>query len=106
QMFTKHRGLPFVTAAIGLGAKLTTAYYAIQLYRLSKMRKTKAIITNGKEHGEPDGNLVPQSKPDEVIMTIDELNDIHLVLQSEPDAATLAKHQTCLNKFAQDAFFI
>ncbi|KAG6824428.1 hypothetical protein H0H92_006911, partial [Tricholoma furcatifolium] len=97
-----HRSLPFVAAAIGLGATLTAAYCAIQLYHLSKTRKAKAIITASKENAkETDDSSVPRSKQDEVIMTIDPDNNIQLVLEPEPDAAKLVEQEACLNKFAK-----
>ncbi|KAG6810024.1 hypothetical protein H0H92_013659, partial [Tricholoma furcatifolium] len=120
-MFTKHTSLPFVVA-IGLAAKLTTtaAYCVFQLYHFSTIQKTKTIITPGAEHGEPNENdLVLESEPpppseansdvrvdldsrsqrDQVIMTPGASNDINLDLQSEPDDATVAKHDECLNNF-------
>ncbi|KAG6808236.1 hypothetical protein H0H92_004942 [Tricholoma furcatifolium] len=101
-MFSKHRSLPFVAAAIGLGATLTGAYCAIQLYHPSKTRKAKAIITASKENAkETDDSWVPRSKQDEVIMTIDPDNNIELVLEPEPDAEKLAEQEACLNKFAK-----
>ncbi|KAG6828859.1 hypothetical protein H0H92_006566 [Tricholoma furcatifolium] len=111
-------GLPFV-AAIGLAATLTAAYCAFQLYHLSKTQKTKPIIPPGADRGEPnendfvvqsnpsdkiptgeanDGNLVRSSKRPQVMMTLGESNDINLALQSDPDDATLAKHDECQKK--------